>query len=219
MVYKIQDLKPALKKQGTVDTSAVKPALAYDANSDIIMFSEESWTSIIGSWFKSAALLILSGILIFAALYTVLAATLFFVSVVDDKPTLVARGTFLGGVPDVGDQILASKTTPSSSDPLSRLQSSFLGVDSAVVVENLSEPNDFVSVSGDNITVTGKNANSFNGVFVDNNGNQVNLPSTSTTNVTLVKCLYGACEPGQFFLIDSGNVYGEVKNIEGMQQQ
>lgn len=217
MVYKIQDLKPSLKKQGSVDTSAVKPALAYDSNSDIIMFSEESWLSIVGSWLKSAVLLLLSALLIFAALYTVLAATLFFVTVVDDKPTFVARNTFLGGVPSVNDRILASKTTPASTDPLSRLQSSFLGVQDPVVVQVLTEPNDTVSVSGGNVTVTGKNTNTYDGVFVNDKGDASNLPSTPMTNQILVKCLSGSCTPGQFFLVKIDNVYGEVKNIEGVQ--
>lgn len=217
MVYKIQDLKPSLKKQGSVDTSAAKPALAFDSNSDIIMFSEESWFSILGSWIKSALLLLLSALLIFAALYTVLAATLFFVTGVDDKPAFVARNTFLGGVPSVEDTILISKNTPASTDPLFRLQSAFLGVNEPAIVKVLTEPTDTVSASGGTVTVTGKNPNTFDGAFVNDKGETSNLNQTLMTDQILVECVSGSCTSGQFFLVKVDNVYGEVKNVEGVQ--
>lgn len=217
MVYKIQDLKPSLKKQGSVDTSSAKPALAFDSNSDIIMFSEESWFSILGSWIKSALLLCLSALLIFAALYTVLAATLFFVTGVDDKPVFVARNTFLGGVPSVDDMILVSKTTPSSTDPLSRLQSAFLGIDEPAIVKVLTEPTDNVTASGGKVTVTGKNPNTYDGAFVNDKGEASSLNQTIMTDQILVECVSGSCTAGQLFLVKNDNVYGEVKNVEGVQ--
>jgi len=214
MVHRIQDYRPNLKKSGpTVDTSDEKPALAYDSNSDIIMFSEESWVSIILGWLKSALLLIGSALLIFFVLYVTLSVSLFFVNFVGGKPAFVARGTFLGGQPAVSDYVYTSGTTDASDDPLSRLQYAFLGVPDAEIVQVASGPSDTVAVNDGNIKVTGENNATYKGTFVDDKGKSASL-NDKLSDSYLVMCVSGSCEKGTFHLMSKDRIYGEVQNIK-----
>lgn len=207
MVYQVQETKPSLKRGGsTVDTTDIRPALAFDSSQDIIMFSEESWLSIFWSWIKSAFMFFAAALLIMVVLYVTLAATLVFVANVNNEPVVVARGTFLGGIPQTGDLVFVGSGTP-GTDPLTKLQEAFVGVPDGKVAVTLSEPGDTVSASNGQITVNGT---SQPGTFVNSTGAPATLGSTSLTNQALVECVTGACEPGTFFLINLDQIYGEA---------
>jgi hypothetical protein len=215
MVHRIQEHKPSLKQGGgVVDTSDVKPALAYDANSDIIMFSEESWLSIVISWVKSGLMFLLSAFLIFLVLYITLAVSLLFVTVVGDKTVAVARGTFLGGEPALLDVVLTSPTEETSEDPLNRLKVGFMGIENPQIVRVQSGPLDTVVAKNGKITVSGKAALSYDGVLVDKNNNPAEM-NDKLVSQYLVQCVSGSCEPGKFFIVDQANIFGKIQTLNG----
>tara|TARA_B100001146_G_scaffold210106_1_gene207674 strand:+ start:9 stop:653 length:645 start_codon:yes stop_codon:yes gene_type:complete len=211
MVYRIQETKPSLKRGGAaVDTTDIRPALAFDSSQDIIMFSEESWLSILWSWVKSAFLFFVAALVIMVVLYVTLAATLVFVANVDNEPVVVARGTFLGGIPQAGDTVFVGSGTP-GNDPLTKLQEAFIGVPDPKVATVLTEPGDVVSAGNGTVTVNGQ---SQSGTFVNSSGAPSGLGSTALTNQALVECVTGECEPGTFFLIPLDQVYGEAVMLQ-----
>jgi len=215
MVHRIQDYKPSLRQHGlAVDTSDAKPALAYDSNSDIVMFSEESWFKIFAGWLKSGALFLVSAVLIFAVLYTTLAVSLFFTTFVEGKPVFVARGTFLGGEPALTDKILGSRTEASEDDPLNRLQYAFMGVPNSVVGEISSGPVDTISAANGQISISGSSSQSYEGVLVDESGQPQDVSSRKLQDEYLVKCMSGECQPGSYFLIKGESIFGEVQNVK-----
>lgn len=215
MVYRIPEARPHLKGGGTVDVSEQKPALAYDSNSDIIMFAQESWLTITASWLKSALMFILSALLIFTVMYGTLAASLFFVTSVDSKVTAVARDTFLGGIPAKNDMVLTSPTQVAGDNPLDRLREAVLGVKDAQIVEILSGPSDKISMSGDSFTVTGQEPGFFHGAIISSDGKRI-TKNFQLGDQYLTSCVGGACKPNTFLIVEEENLYGEVVNLKEM---
>lgn len=216
MVHRIQDYKPNLKRSGSpVDTSDSKPALAYDSSSDIIMFSEQSWVSIILNWLKSGLMFLVSALFIFFVLYVTLAATLFFGNLIDGKITFVARGTFLGGQPAVEDYVLSSATEAEKDDPLSRLQYATMGVPNAQVVQIASGPVDIITATASGVTVQGENNASFDQPLYNNEGELVTASNQKLNNQYLALCVAGECEPNTFVIISADNIHGEIQNLKG----
>lgn len=214
MVYRIPEAKPRMKGIGsTVDASEQKPALAYDANSEIIMFAQESWFSIGGSWLKSAFLFLVSALLIFIVMYGTLAASLVFVTSVDSKPTGVARDTFLGGIPSKNDTVLASPTQEAGNNPLDRLREAALGVKDAQVVKILSGPSDLINIDGNRFTVSGQEQGSYTGTILSSDGKKVNK-SLQLGDQYLASCIGGACTPGTFLIVEDPNLFGEVIDLK-----
>lgn len=207
MAYRIQNLKPKLKKGGKeVDGSGVKPNLSYDSSSDIIMFREESWFSIVLSWIKTSLLFGLSAALILGVLYVILSATLLFVTPINGHPVLIARGTFLGGEPTIGQTILTSGTTAAPTTVIGKAENGILGVDNAQVVKVSSNTIGTVTEAPNGLNIDGK--------FVEGKvvlKNAQKLPTTLKDQV-VVKCEAGACDVGSLFIVDQKAIYGEVRN-------
>lgn len=215
MVYRIPEAKPRLKGGGSVDVSEVKPALAYDSNSDIIMFSEESWLTITLSWVKTLGLFILSAMLIFTVLYGTLAASLLFATPVDGKIQVVARDTFLGGIPSKGDSALASPVQIAGDNPIDNLKEAALGVENGQVVKIISGPTDLISVRSGSFTVEGKNGGNYGGDLINGEGNRIN-DSFQLNRQYVGECLSGHCTPGSFVLVEETNIFGEIVPLGDM---
>jgi hypothetical protein len=214
MVHRIQEYKPTLKKSGgAVDTSDTKPALAYDSNSDIIMFAEESWFSIIGAWLKTGFLFIVSAVLIFTVLYVTLAVSLVFVTVINDKANIITRGTFLGGEPGVSEQILVSASKVEADDPLSRLSDAFLGIPDAQIGTVVSGPLDTITSGNGTVTVRGEGEAAYPGDILNAKGEVVQMNNQKLEGQFLVSCDSGACTPGSFMLVDDDRIFGEVQQL------
>lgn len=215
MVHRIQEYKPSLKQHGlSVDTSDAKPALAYDPNSDIIMFSEESWVSIVVAWVKSGFMFIISAVVIFTVLYVTLAVSLFFITPVDGEPTFVSRGTFLGGEPALQDRVLTSASEKDQSDPISRLEYAFMGVPDAAIVQIASGPLDVISANDGMISVSGNNSVQYAGNLVNSQGETITVSSQSLKGEYLALCLSGSCTPNTYTIVDAQNIFGEVQNVK-----
>lgn len=215
MVYRIPEAKPSLKGSGSpVDVSEEKPALAYDSNSDIIMFSEESWLTISLSWLKTSFFFLMSAMLIFTIMYGTLAASLLFATPVDGKVTVVARDTFLGGIPSKGNVVLTSPTQAAGTSPMDRLKEAGLGVKDSQLVTILSGPNDHVQINGDSFVVTGQEPGSYPGSLGNASGAKVTA-SFQLANQYVAQCVSGACIPGEFILVEDANTYGELVDFEG----
>lgn len=210
MAYRIQNLKPKLRKTGKeIDASGIKPALSYDSTSDIIMFREESWVSIVTGWVKTSVLFALSAALILSILYIILAATLMFITPVDGKLTLVARGTFLGGNPSIGEVVLASSQTPAAADPLSKIKAGVFGLDNAEVVKVESDASASITVGSDKVTLADGTEVQGSTTLGEGESNSMVLKDQ-----LLVRCIAGSCEGKDLFILDKNLVYGEVQNYE-----
>lgn len=215
MVYRIPEAKPSLKGSGApVDVSEEKPALAYDPNSDIIMFSQESWLTIGVGWLKASFMFLLSAMLIFTIMYGTLAASLLFATPVGGKVTVVARDTFLGGIPAKDDVVLISPTQAAGENPLDRLKDAGLGVNEAQIVKILSGPNDTVQISGGKFTIGGQESGSYEGTVLNAEGKPVS-GTFQLTNQYVTSCVSGACTPDTFIIADDKNLYGEIVDLEG----
>lgn len=215
MVYRIPEAKPNLKGGGSVDASEQKPSLAYDASSEIIMFSEESWFSIIFGWMKTSLLFAASTIFLFTVMVLVSSASLLFFAPVDGKVEVVARDTFLGGVPSAGDVVLASPTQVAKDNPLERLQEAIMGIDEAKIYTVLSEDVGTVDISGGQITVTGKETVTVTGELRSISGNPI-VESFTLKNQHLAECVSESCTPGSYVILDGDKIFGEVIEVEGM---
>lgn len=213
MVYRIPEAKPALKGGGSVDSSEAKPALAYDPNSEILMFSEESWLTITLSWLKTAFLFLVSAMVIFVIMYATLAASLLFATPVDGKVEVVARDTFLGGVPSKNDIVLSSPTQIAGEGAVDRLKEAALGVDDAQTVKILSGPSDSVQTDGTSFTVTGQEPGSFNGVLMTSTGEQVQ-GDLQLTKQYVAECMSATCTPGTFIVVDDDKIFGEIVELK-----
>lgn len=217
MVYRIKEYKPALKQGGSpVDVSEHKPALAYDTNSDIVMFAEESWLSISINWLKSGLLFLASALLIFTVLYGTLAASIVFITPVDGQLNVVARGTFLGGIPSNGDIVLASATQKAGVSPIDRLKEAALGIEGAKVVKVLSGSTDAVTTNDGTITVAGQSNATYTGQLLDSEGKVVNANNKRLDNQFLALCVAGDCQKDTYVIVDSDKIFGEVTNVEGV---
>lgn len=215
MVYRIPEAKPRMKGSGsTVDVSEEKPALAYDPNSDIIMFSEESWLAISLSWLKTSFLFLMSAMLIFTIMYGTLAASLLFATPIEEKVTVVARDTFLGGIPSKEDLVIASPSQAAGANPLDRLKEAALGIKDAQIVKVLSGPNDNVQITSTGFVVSGEEPGSYNGVLANAEGAIVQT-SFQLGKQYVAQCVSGACTPGAFIIVEDANVYGEFVDLEG----
>ena len=212
MVYRIPETKPSLKGGGTVDASEEKPALAYDANSDIIMFSEESWLRIVGNWFKTTFMFMLSAVFIFTIMYGILAGSLLFATPVDGKVTLTARDTFLGGVPSPGDIVLSSTSQKAAEGPLERLKEAGLGVDDAQITKILTGPHDSVSFNGDSFAVSGIEPGNYNGILMNSAGERV-TKNFQLNNQYVTECMSERCAAGTFIIVDDDKIFGEVVEL------
>lgn len=215
MVYRIPEAKPSLKGGGSfVDVSEEKPALAYDSNSDIIMFEEESWLRISLSWLKTSFLFLMSAMLIFTIMYGTLAASLLFATPIDGKVTVVARDTFLGGIPSKDDIAVVSPTQAAGKNPLDRLKEAGLGIKDAQIVKILSGPNDTIQIREDGFVISGEESGSYNGALVSTSGNKV-IASFKLEKQYVAECVSGACTPGAFVVVEDKNTYGELVDFEG----
>ena len=210
MVYRIPEVKPSLKGGGSpVDASEHRPALAYDSNSEIIMFSEESWLSIAGSWLKTSGLFLLSAMMIFLVIYVTLAASLLFATPVNGKVTVVARDTFLGGVPSQGEVVLASPTQAAGKNPLDRLKEAALGVSKAETVTILSGPTDTLQIDDSSVSVSGgKKPGTYRGTVLDPMNQKV-TGTVQLNNQYLGQCDTG-CTPGTYVIVPDTNIFGKV---------
>lgn len=221
MVYRIQEVRPALKISGSaVDASEEKPAMAYDSTSEIIMFSEESWLAISLSWLKTSIMFLLSAMLIFTVMYVTLASSLLFATPVEGKVTVVARDTFLGGIPNIDDTALASVTQEAGKNPLDRLMEAAMGVKESQIVKISSLPTDTIAINGDNFAVIRKVQGKEQAVLTGTGAVMVEgqrATSSFTLNEQyLATCVSGNCTPGEFVVVEDKKIFGEVVDIEGM---
>lgn len=215
MVYRIPEAKPSMKGSGSfVDVSEEKPALAYDSSSDIIMFSEESWLRISLSWLKTSFLFLMSAMLIFTIMYGTLAASLLFATPVAGKVTVVARDTFLGGIPAKGDVAVVSPSQAAGKNPLDRLKEAGLGIKDAQIVKILSGPNDNIEMKEGGFNVTGEESGSYPGDLISTSGNKV-VNSFKLEKQYVAQCVSGACTPGTYVIVEDKNTYGELVDFEG----
>lgn len=215
MVYRIPEAKPSLKGGGSyVDVSEEKPALAYDSNSEIIMFSEESWLQISLSWLKTSFLFLMSAMLIFTIMYGTLAASLLFATPINGKVAVVARDTFLGGIPSKDDVIVVSPTQAAGKNPLDRLKEAGLGIKDAQVVKVLSGPTDNVQIKEGGFAISGEESGSYSGDLISTSGNKV-VASFKLEKQYIAECVSGACTPGTFVVVEDKNTYGELVDLEG----
>lgn len=206
MPYRIQQHKPKLKSGKDLSNTGVKPALSYDSSSEIIMFKEETWTSIVLNWLKTTAGFAGIAALILALLYFIVSSTLVFGTVVDGKVDLVARGTFYGGVPKTGTSILVSETTPAPDDFFGKLQNGVTGVDKPSIVIVKSGPSDTLTSAGNGINVDGKVV-----AGKPTLAKNESLPMTLKDSY-LVQCVSGACKDSKedLYVVSKTMIYGQV---------
>jgi hypothetical protein len=178
------------------------------------MFSEESWLRISLSWVKTSFLFLMSAMLIFTVMYGTLAASLLFATPVDGKVTVVARDTFLGGIPSKDDVAVVSPTQAAGKNPLDRLKEAGLGIKDAQVVKILSGPNDNIQMKDGGFAITGEETGSYNGELISTSGAKI-VGSFKLANQYVAECVSGACTPGTFVVVEDANTYGELVDFEG----
>lgn len=204
--------KPKFRKGGTpADASKDTPQLTFAGVPDIVEIKEQTWGSIIAGWIKSIILFVLLVGLVLLAVYSALAATVLYVSSVDGKLAMVARGTFVGGVPEQGNKILISTTDPAPTEILDKLKVGFMGAANPAIYTVLSKTAyDTISVSNNVITVGDKPVE---GTFFDlSTGEAVpNMAQQRLDNQVVISCLGGDCEPGTVSIVSPDFIYGEVK--------
>jgi hypothetical protein len=205
--------KVKLRKHGSlVNATSVEPERQFAGGAqNIIEVKEESWASIILGWVKTIVGYFALVVVLLLAVYTGLAATVVFFSSVGGQTALVARGTFIGGIPDKGDMMYISNDTPDPKSPVNNVVVGFKGAPEASIVENMSAEYDKVSVSGNNIQIADQVIN--DAVLLNAKGDRVTSGTISLNNQYVVQCVTGACDADSYLVIDSKQIYGEIKNV------
>lgn len=223
--------------KGVIDTSDQTPQLSVPG-SEIVEIEEESWASIIFRWSKGIIAFFLSAIVIIALLFTIMACSLMVFSPVEKEGqifdrTLVVRGTWAdtGGIPPVGTEVVVSNNQYAPTDKWwDWALIGWHGIPNPSRVEIATTNYDKLYISGTveqledekvnyEATVTSVNNPEVTGEFFQSPAldlKKFKKDATFEFNHTLdeqylVKCISGKCEPGTFFVVDKGQIFGEVK--------
>lgn len=139
-----------------------------------------------------------------AVLYVSLAATLVrFVPGDNGELTLVRSGTFVGGIPEKGDDIFISMSQPADNSFSGKLTQAFSGVPDAAILTVVAGPHGSVS----NDPSTGE-------LLIEGNptGSNLQVPREDEyflKNEYLVYCVSGACEEGKAYIVPQDYIIGE----------
>lgn len=205
---------------GIVDVSDYIPQLAVAGEHDIVATKEESWLSILLGWAKGSILFIVIGLLFLALLYSGLSATLMsYVKTGPHSPhSLVVRGTWssTGSIPPVYAKAVISDTTFVPTNWWGNIVVGWMGIKNPSIVKIMSGPYDKIAVV--NSKVSNLTNNAVGGGFVSSpeftyNSTKNNDISYTLKGEYLVQCISGTCQPGTYFIINPGQVYGEVKKL------
>ena len=206
--------KPLFKKSGSpVDSSDYSPQLAFAGVPEIVEIKEQSWFSIIGSWFKGVILFLLLAVAVLVVVYGSLAATVMFITPVNGTNTLVARGTYVGGIPENGSKVLVSSSENAPDEFVGKIKVGFLGVPDAAVLKVESKTQyDKVTVVNGKVTVAGK---AVKGTLLDpKTGKAMTNDSFRLDNQYVTSCSAGACKEGTLVIVGPKRLFGEVKPFE-----
>jgi len=205
--------KAKLRSGQEIDGTTDKPSLNLPGAQDIIEMKEETWSSIILGWLRSAILFVLLTFLLLGVVYTVLAGTIIFAASPSSSGTvLVARGTFVGAAATPNSQIYISETTRNKDDFLNNIKVGFLGAPDPSIVTVESSQYDKVQIRNNSVVVNGKE---ISGKFVDKTSPS-KKPVTKTVQLNkeyLVSCKIGDCKAGTLYIIEQAQIYGEVKKL------
>lgn len=223
--------------KGVIDTSDQTPQLSVPG-SEIVEIEEESWASIIFRWVKGIIAFLLSAVAIVALLFTIMACSLMVFSPVENEGqifdrTLVVRGTWAdnGGEPPLGTEVVVSNNQYAPTDKWwDWALIGWQGIPSPSKVEIVSTSYDKLYITGTTTqledekveytaTVTSVKDSNVTGEFLQSPSlglKKYKNDATFEFNHTLddqylVKCISGNCEPGGFFVVDKGQIFGEVK--------
>jgi hypothetical protein len=155
---------------------------------------------------------LLSAMLICTVMYVTLAASLLFATPIEGKVSVVARGTFLGGIPAKDDFVVASPTQAAGTNTLDKLKEAAFGIESAEVVKIASAPTGMVQIDGDSIVVSGMEPGSYTGIVLDDKGERI-TSSVQLNKAYLAECVSGSCKPGTFVIVDGTKIFGELVNF------
>jgi len=187
------------------------PRLNNNNAPSVIEYETLSWSKIILGWVKSIFVFLLLGILLIAGVYAGLAGTILYGIVnVDNKTvTVVARGTYVGGVVPEGETIYISTTHTIEGTFISNLVEGFTGVPGGATVEVLAGPIQEIKINAQKKTIdlisNGKTVETIKGTIAD-----VDTTKKVLQNEYIVRCVGGACEAGELFIIQDGQISGEI---------
>lgn len=156
----------------------------------------------VGGGLKFILGIILLAVFVIAAIYTALAGTLMFLAPSDSATAKVwvARGTFEGGRIDTGKTVYGSATGDASTDLIGKALEGFVGAKDYFIADVVVGPVGDLSSSKGEIYLNGKNLHL-----------KGNIQNIRLREQYLAKCVEGSCIPGEYVVIDSSSVSGEVR--------
>lgn len=188
-----------------------EPKLSNNVLPTVIEYEEIGWGHIIKGWVKSILVFLLLGLVLVVGAYAGLAATISY-GTIDDRGEIivVARGTYVGGVVPKDEIVYISTTHILDGNLWDNLQQGFVGIPNAATVQVLAGPVQEIEVQANQILLKKgtETVGKIEGVIEDLTPNK-----TVLQNEYIVRCLGGACEPGELLLIKSAQISGEVVTI------
>lgn len=232
--------KAARGKQVELDDDAiVEPELAA-SGSHVVRLDTTNPFQLAGRGVSAIVKAIMALIAIILVLYLSLAATLMVLAPGPTGVTWMMRGTFVGGIPERGDFVYASATTPVEPNAISKIQQAFVGVPDDMVAEVIAGP--FVDVSNgeeaeeepeeesEDVELTeeaeetpedaGDTTSALPAILVDgeDSGYVGEIESFSLSNEYLVVCIDGSCgEHGELVILPHTNVAGEARGMVSLE--
>lgn len=155
---------------------------------------------------KTIIFFLIAGVILFAVLYSSLAATLMFTAPSQDSQTervWVARGAFPGGLVPAGSYVYGSATTPESNSLITKAGEGYTGASQDFVAEIIAGPNAKVSVDDAGRIIVNDVATPYNG----------KVSNQMLNHQYLGVCMEGSCDKGTILTIPESNVYGEAKGV------
>jgi len=202
---------------GIVDSSDYIPRLAMPGARDIIETKEESWGHIALGWSKGFIGFILVALIIVAALYSGLAATLMMYSPISSNSSsrvLVVRNTWskTAGQPPLNTNVVISSTTALPSEWWNRVAVGWTGIANPAIVKISSTDYEKLYIANSKVTgLTSKLNGNFTGSADFKYDPTAKAQNYQLKNEYLVQCVSGNCKPGTYSIISNSQIYGVTK--------
>lgn len=219
--------KAARGKQVELDDDAIaEPELAA-SGTNVVRLDTTNPFQLAGRGVSAIIKAVIALITIILVLYLSLAATLMVLAPGPTGFTWMMRGTFVGGIPERGDFVYASATTPVEANAIGKIQQAFVGVPDDMVAEVIAGP--FIDVSNgtlEDIVDEEVNEDASNESSVlppilvngEDSGYVGEIESLSLGNEYLVVCLDGSCgEYGALVILPHTNIAGEARGVVSLE--
>lgn len=225
MAYNIKNRKPKLSTGETVSSDGHRQKLSFDNHVTIFIQTGSGLGGYIIGWVMAFLRAILISVALLTVLYTGIGGTLLFYTSTGDGfyNSMVARNTFVGGIPTADSIVLTSRTTPApeSSDLITKGIQAWTGIDTPVVGR-------IIASTGETVIIVDGRLQHSNGEIIpygwasdaivpEENADSPTIVHLSDENIVL--CLEGECETGKLIFVPQTHIYGEVKNyVDGGRQ-